>query len=280
LHGFALERLCDLAFRVHPYRWPVIGLAESLLAMSIADVRRFYRDHYSPNNACAVIVGDIGYAAAVDLLDSAFSPVPPRALPARDIPEEPEQTQQRSARFERPIAAPLVVVGYKSPPLSDPESLHVRLLAFLLANGASSRLSRRLVEDRRVASWVNAFGPKTRDPFLVSFAIQPARGVEPEAVIEELDSELAQLVSRGPDDSDVLRAINGLQTQLWIHMEDTDKIAYAVGEYETIAGDFRRLPQRLDRIPGVDAHQLWKTARQYFAPSRRSIVTLVPGGAA
>lgn len=278
--GFAYEQLQELAFREHPYRWPVIGLPESLLAMSVFDVRRFYRDYYTPSNVCAVLVGDIGYGPAIEILEEAFSPLPVRAVPPDDVAAEPEQTEQRSARFERPIEAPLVLIGYKVPPLADRDWLNLALLACVLSHGPSSRLHRRLVDDRRVASWIRAFPTRTLDPFLLSFAMQPAHGVEPQAVIAELDAELEQLASHGPDHSDVLRAINGLMTSVWMSMEDTEDIASRLGEYEMVAGDFRQLAWSLDRLPTVDARQLWKTARAYLSPSRRSIVTVVPGDAA
>ena len=48
----------DLAFRRHPYRWPVIGYPEDLASMTVEDLRQYYKSHYQPANAVIVVVGD------------------------------------------------------------------------------------------------------------------------------------------------------------------------------------------------------------------------------
>ncbi len=49
-----------LAYKVHPYRWPTIGMELSHIAnASMDDIRNFYQRHYTPDNAVLVVVGDI-----------------------------------------------------------------------------------------------------------------------------------------------------------------------------------------------------------------------------
>ena len=43
----------------HPYYGNVIGSHEDIQAAKLADVKRFFKQYYAPNNASLAIVGDI-----------------------------------------------------------------------------------------------------------------------------------------------------------------------------------------------------------------------------
>src|SRR5262245_9705333 len=63
--GLVSEEMMSLAFKAHPYRWPVIGWMEDIRRIAPAELRRFYDAYYRPNNAIVVVVGDV---AAPDIL--------------------------------------------------------------------------------------------------------------------------------------------------------------------------------------------------------------------
>ena len=57
-YGDIWHLLSDLAFQVHPYRWPVIGLVpEHVENARMEDVRSFFFHYYRPNNAVLTISG-------------------------------------------------------------------------------------------------------------------------------------------------------------------------------------------------------------------------------
>ncbi len=53
-------------FPRHPYRRPVIGYADTLKALSVAEMRDYYERFYHPGNAVLVVSGDIEPARALD----------------------------------------------------------------------------------------------------------------------------------------------------------------------------------------------------------------------
>ena len=58
--GLVSEEMMSLAFKAHPYRWPVIGWMEDIRRIAPAELRAFYDTYYRPNNAILVVVGDVG----------------------------------------------------------------------------------------------------------------------------------------------------------------------------------------------------------------------------
>src|SRR5260370_30110642 len=47
------------AFQVHPCRYPVIGIRDVFDQLTHADILRYYRRRYLPNNLFLVVAGDV-----------------------------------------------------------------------------------------------------------------------------------------------------------------------------------------------------------------------------
>ncbi|MBK9070118.1 MAG: insulinase family protein [Myxococcales bacterium] len=63
-----------LAFgAAHPYGNPVIGLPETLRAISLQDVHDFHEQHYQPAAACLIIVGDVAAKDVRKMVDRRFA---------------------------------------------------------------------------------------------------------------------------------------------------------------------------------------------------------------
>ena len=71
------------AFRSHPYRHPTIGWLEDLQSMSRDDLYRHYREHYIPNNATLVVVGDVEVDDVLRRVERRFGGIPAAAAPPR-----------------------------------------------------------------------------------------------------------------------------------------------------------------------------------------------------
>src|SRR5918994_300877 len=112
-YGRLNEIIYDQAFKVHPYKHSTIGSMADLEAASIADVRDFYSTFYVPENATLTLVGDFETAQARQLVEQYFGRVPKAAKPVpRDIPKEPEQTEERRVTLEQAWPLPAVVVAH------------------------------------------------------------------------------------------------------------------------------------------------------------------------
>src|SRR3954464_7129319 len=90
--GWLDEQLMAHAFTEHPYRWPPIGWMEDIRALSLPDMRAFYRTWYAPNNATIICVGDFDDEALRDLIERYYGAIPPAQLPEPQRLVEPEQT--------------------------------------------------------------------------------------------------------------------------------------------------------------------------------------------
>ena len=135
----------------HPYSWPTIGETADLHAASVHDVREFFSTYYHPANASLVIAGDIAAAEAFDLANELFGQIPagPPVLP---VVVPPVTARAHQTVMEDRVDLPRLYLAWPSPALFAPGDADLDLAGDLLANGRTSRLYRRLIYERRVAT--------------------------------------------------------------------------------------------------------------------------------
>lgn len=274
--GWLDEQLMAQAFTVHPYRWPTIGWMEDIRALSLPDIRAFYRTWYAPNNATLVCVGDFDEGALLDLVASHYGGIERQPLAPLAGVAEPEQTRERVVRAPKPIATDRLLVGYKAPGQDDPDWATLEIVATLLAGSPSARLYRRLVIEREVASSVDAQLTPFRDPSLLRLAVTAARGHGADEVLALIDGELAAMAERPPARAEVEKAKALAETDFWTALVDVDGKAEALGHYETALGDFRKVTAIAERLAAVSVDDVARVLRGHLRPERRTIVIAEP----
>ncbi|MFT5168643.1 MAG: zinc protease [Saprospiraceae bacterium] len=199
-YGDVWHHMLDMAYKVHPYRWPTIGMVPKHVEdATLEDVRAFYKKYYCPNNAVLVIAGNVKTADIKELVDKWFGDIPAGERPERQIPVEPPQTEfhQKIHRSKVPVDA--LYIAFHIPGRNDENYYAVDILSDVLCNGKSSRLYHRLLKDRKLFSQIDAYITGNIDPGLLIIEGRPAEGVKIEdaeaAVWEEIEKLKAEKIS-------------------------------------------------------------------------------------
>ena len=206
-YGDAWHHLSDLMYRVHPYRWPVIGLSpEHVANATIEDVQAFYKNWYTPNNAVLSIAGNIRTEEAMQLAEKWFGNIPAGPPAEHLLPAEPPQNTAYRRVVSAKVPVPAIFLAFRMPARLHPDFYPVDLLSDVLAQGHSSRLYRRLLKERQLFSQIDAYVTANLDPGLLVIEGRPAEGVPVDdalaAIWEELD-----LLKKEPIDARELEKI-------------------------------------------------------------------------
>jgi zinc protease len=269
------EAVAMLAYTTHPYRNPVIGLRADIESLTLEDVTAFYRTFYAPGNAVLVVAGDVSHDDVVSHAERTFGPQasspPPESRPA----PEPEQRSPRRAVVRTSIKTREVVLAFRCPPATAPDSAAVELLPALLATGRSSRLWRRLVVEESIAADVSAARVLSRDPglFTVSATLHPGVDVRraEDAVLSELDA-----MRRGIPDDELAKARNLVRVDLMLARETCLGLAGALGFWECLGGWERGLEFERE-IARAAAGAVLDALNDYLDRDLRSTVWLLQG---
>lgn len=207
---FALGLTTTAAARLaHPYRHPTIGFREDIEDYTSEKLETFYRQHYCPNNAILMIVGDVTEEAALELVEKHFAKIKPNPnlKPRREV-REPKQEGIRRVTVERPgtinalqIAIP--VAGFPS------RDWFVAMVAFrYLAGSPTSYLYRKFVDTGKVTEIEYSLAP-FKDPFLVELIITlPKPNTH-----EKLEAEILKALTE-PTEAEIKKEIQAIKKKI------------------------------------------------------------------
>ena len=157
-YGIVSEAVTHALFpKEHPYYADVIGSHQDIQSAQVADVRKFFKQYYSPNNASIAIVGDIDKAKTRQLVEKYFGSL----KRGPDVPAvhvtTPEITAERRVVVKDHVELPRLYMAWITPPIFKPGDAEAELAAGILGQGKSSRLYRSLVYDKQIAQDVAAY---------------------------------------------------------------------------------------------------------------------------
>ncbi|NDY41379.1 insulinase family protein [Dissulfurirhabdus thermomarina] len=271
--------LLATAYRVHPYRRPVIGFPKTVRRFTRADILAYRARRYRPSQMAVVVAGDVDAARTLARIDAAFGRAPAAPPAEASIPDELPQAEPRLAREEMDIQEGYLALGFSGIPgfnAADVPALDV--LAALLADGESSRLNVRLRDRDQLVHAVDAsaFTPAGPGLFEVTAALDPEK--VPEALSRLLE-ELFRLKSEKVLDEEVERAKVRVRTDFVKDHETMQGEARNLGLFETLAGDpaaERRYLEAVDRVGPDDIRRL---AEKYFRRRHLNVAMVLPKGA-
>ena len=263
-YGDVSHLMRPLAYRVHPYRWPTIGKQLSHIAEATLDeVKDFFFRHYAPNNAVLAVTGNLSWDETRRLADKWFGPIPRRDIPERHLPPEPLQTEERRLCVERNVPLNALYLAFHMCGRDEADYYAFDILSDILSNGRSSRLTRRLVLERKVFSNIDAYISGSRDAGLLNISGRPAAGIpleEAETVVwEELDRLKGELIA--PKELEKVK--NKFEsTQIFGNINYLN-VATNLAWFE-LTGEAEDIDREVDRYRAVTSGQLQEVARRAF----------------
>jgi len=279
-YGRLSELIYDQAFTIHPYKHTTIGSMKDLEAASVDDVREFYGTYYVPNNATLVIAGDFDMAQATELVTRHLGRVPKseRRIP-RDLPKEPEKTQERRVVLQENWPLPVVVVAYHVTFDGHPDSYPLHVASKILSDGQSSRIYRKLVYDTGLALSAFGGGNIIEHPSLFFAVAIVQAGQSVDEAEKALIAELDRLRNEPVADRELQRARNQLARDYVIGRESNRQKAQQLAHAAVIHRDAATADGEFDLFMNVGADDVQRVARAYFRPENRLVLRVMPARA-
>ncbi len=276
IFGAMEELLRSQAYQAHPYHWPVVGWMADLDAITVADCKDYFRVHYAPNNATIVLVGDFKPERAIDLIGKAYGAIQAQTPPPPVVQDEPEQQGERRAVLRKAAQVPVIAVAYHVTPASAPELFALDLLQIVLGEGESSRLNRKLVYEKELATRVIVNNEWRVDPSTFVIYAEAKSGVAPETLEASIDEEVARLSAEEIPDAELQKARNIRTTSQVKELKTSNGKAEQIGLYEIELGGYQRLFTVLRNYGSVTRADLKAAAVRFLRPDNRTVVTLLP----
>jgi zinc protease len=270
------EQIQAVAFTAHPYRNPIIGWEEDIRSLTVEDMRAFYKRHYDPANAIAVIVGDFDPEQAIRLLEKHFGPIPSASPPQRPELHESSTEAERRVVVRKEAELPYVAMAHRAPNWKNPDGPALAMLEAILGGGETSRLYQRLVRKDQIALSAGAdYTYISVDPGLFYLYAQPAPGKKTEDVERALQEEVDRLIREGVPREEMTRTLRSMEAQTVFAMDSPFYRAMLLGR-AVVAGEWRLVESYLPSLAKVKPEDVVRVAKTYLDPKRRTTGVLVP----
>lgn len=214
-YGDLFHHLRSLAYSVHPYRWPVIGVSpEHLERVTAADVSEYFADHYSPSNAVLAVTGNISAERCRELCERWMADIPSRPVKPRTYGPEPMPDGGRELTVSGHVPHTAVTRAYRMDAYGTRRYYAADAITDILSNGKSSRFERELLHNELFTELDASILGSEEPGLLIIDARLSTNGDDAERrAIEAIDRLIDHLVTNGVTDHEVERAKNKYEAQ-------------------------------------------------------------------
>lgn len=261
-YGDAWHHLSELAYKVHPYRWPTIGIVPKHVEdATMADVKDFFYRFYRPNNAILVIAGNVKAAEIKVLVEKWFGDIPAGNVPERRLPKEPAQEKFARKLQQANVPVDALYLAFHCPSRTDEHFYATDLLTDVLSNGPSSRLYRRLLKERKLFSSIDCYITGNVDPGLLIVEGKPAEGVTLEACAAAIWEEINILKKELISERELQKLKNKIESSLVFSEANVLNKAINLAFFELL-GDANQINDEVQLYEKVTTADIQKMANE------------------
>ncbi len=276
-YGDVQHLIRPLAYKVHSYRWPTIGICpEHIEQATLESVLDFYHRYYRPSNAILSVVGGIAFDEVVRLSEKWFGAIENRTVlneSTRSVDRfsEPVQTRLRRKTVYRNVPADMLVMAFHMGDRKSREYHVCDLITDLLSAGQSSRLTRRLIHEQRLFTSIDAYIQGSIDAGLIYIMGRTAEDITLEQAEQAVWNELEQLKRTTIENEELNKVRNRSESERTFNNINYLNRAIAIAQMELIGQD-RELSDELARYCSVTAKEIQQTAKEIFKKKNCSVL--------
>jgi zinc protease len=276
-YGTQWEETFKRLFKVHPYRWPVIGYMEHLNAAKLEEVKKFFDTYYVPNNAVLVIAGDIDVEKTKNLVQKYFGDIPRGNYEIKrpNVVEPPLTQQVRDTIYDN-VRLPAVFIAFRIPKDGERDFYALDLLANVLGSGRSSRLYQKLVYEKRIAQNVNVYAIGMEDAGVFKIDAYCSIGHEPEEVEREIWNEIEKIHRELITEKELQKVKNQTESQTLSNYQTVLSKADQLAHYYVIHGNTDEINHELDKILSITREEIRDSAVKYLRPENSVVLYYLP----
>ncbi len=262
-------------YHEHPYRYPVIGYRTLFERLTREDLLAYYHRMYRPNNMILVGVGDFDSQVALAQIKEAFTDFKRGSLPPVYIPAEPRQLVPRRVEKEFEVKQIYLLMGFHTVSIQNKDMYPLDVLAIILGQGRSSRLFRKIREEKGLVNAVSAWSYTPRDAgiFGIRATLNEAnknRAIE--EILKELDQFKVELVS----EEELEKAKRKVVSEHIFSQETMEDRATDLASNELVVGDVNFSENYVKQIQKVNREEIRRVANKYFRRNNLTITLLKP----
>lgn len=276
-YGNIFTAVKENLFKKHPYRWAPIGSMAHLDAATLEEFQAFNKKFYVPNNAVLVVAGDIDPAQTIKWVNKYFGSIKRGADVKKEVFVEDPITTQINATFEDPnIQLPMLVQAYRTPSMKTRDAKVLDMISSILSDGKSSRLYKKMVDEKKVALQVGAFNNSQEDYGMYLIYGIPMGETTTADLVANIDEEIKKIQTELISERDFQKLQNKFENQYVNSNTSIEGIAENLATYYLLYGDVNLINTEIDIYRSITREEIRTVANKYLNQNQRLILDYVP----
>ena len=267
------DELLKSVWKGEPLGPSVIGTKKSVKGTSRADLLKFFRQHYRPENIVVSVAGNFDFNQLKESCEKYFVfPSKQKTIPlaAPTSVYKPKRKHIGAKTEQTHLLIAFEGLGFRSE-----DRFAVLLLSYYLGGGMSSRLFQEVREKAGLAYAVDCDPlPFTDTGLFCVYAGLTAKTLS--KCLGIVGRELQTTVDKGVPEKDLERIKNQVCGGLLLGSEDMESRQESLGRNEIVFGNHIPISETAAAIRNVDPGLVHEVAKRIIRPERESVFTLGP----
>lgn len=263
-YGDFWHHISEMAFKKHPYRWPVIGLKpEHIEQVKLEDAVAFYQKHYAPNNAIISIAGNVKIDDVRTMVEKWFADIPAKANVENSFPSETTQNAALRKTVQGNVPIDSIYIAFRMCDRVHPDFYTIDLISDILSNSRSARFYQNLIKEKRLFSTIDAYVMGTIDEGLFIIEGKLSEGIMIEIAEKAIWQELEILKSDLVSEYELQKNKNQIESALIFSESGTLNKAINLCFYESI-GKLDLINREMEEYERITPNDIKRVANWLF----------------
>jgi zinc protease len=265
-------------FTNHPYRWSTIGSMEHLDAAKLEEFQAFNKKFYSPNNSVLVVAGDLNDVPKTkEWIQKYFGSIPRgEELKKQTFVEEPITQTIKATYEDANIQKPMVIAAYRTPSMKTRDARVLDMISTILSDGKSSRLYKKIVDDKKMALQIGAFNNSQEDYSMYILYGMPQGENTSTDLIREIDEEIVKIQTDLISENDFQKLQNIYDNNFVNSNASIEGVAENLASYYLLYGDVNLINTENAIYHSITREEIRTIAKKYLNPNQRLILDYIP----
>ena len=271
--GKLMEEFLGVAYRLHPYRNPIVGYPADLEHINRSMIKDFYLTHYLPSNIIVTVTGDIYPETFIPLVERYFDRVSCRKGPVPEIPQEPPRYSEKRVVIQMD-AQPMLLIGFNICDINHPDLPALEICSEILAGGRTSRLYKKLVKEEHTAISVGSWCWGGEYPGIFYLSAVASKDSDNNQIETSIYQVIDQLQEGHIEAIEISGAKARVKMELLRSLRARREMAAELAWYKAATGDWRNLFNYASQLEKVTAEDIVRVVKKYFTQSNRTVATI------
>jgi zinc protease len=170
----------------------------------------------------------------------------------------------------------MVVAAYRMPSNKSRDARVLDMISTILSDGKSSRLYKKIVDDKKMALQIGAFSYAQEDYGMYILYGLPQGNFTSEDITKEIDDEIVRLQTELLTDKEMQKLVNKYENDYVNDNATIEGIAGNLATYYMLYKDVNLINTEMDIYRTITAAEIQEVANKYLNPNQRLLLDYVP----